>query len=151
MLDRGEIWLDYDGKLLAVNYQSKTEQLKKAQLIKIEKKGLHPSIQTFRKPIKVFETAKYRVRIDDLGNYNYRYVSWSIKSTMRDKPDLIIENGEYIPEGTGGNHRYEFKNGEYIYDCAIMEMTEEGGAPVLLTINKSGKKILFERAKWAKP
>lgn len=68
-----------------------------------------------------------------------------IKSTMSDKPDLIIENGKYIPEGSGGNHRYEFKNGAYVYDCVIMQLTEQGRAPVLLTVSKSGRKILFQR------
>lgn len=151
MLDRGEVWLEYDGKLSGVTYQSKAEKKQKAELIKIEKKSLHPSIRTFKDPVKVFETSKYRIRIDDLGDYNYRYASWPLKSKMSDKPELIIKNGNYIPEGSGGNHRFEFKNGDYIYDCAIMEMTETGGAPVLLTITKGGKKILFQRAKFAKP
>jgi len=33
MLNNGTLWLDYDGKLLAVNYQSNFEQIKKAKLI----------------------------------------------------------------------------------------------------------------------
>jgi hypothetical protein len=82
-----------------------------------------------------------------LGAQNYRYSSWQLKSKMKDKPDLVIEKGEFIPEGSGGNHRYEFKNGDFTYDCAIMVMTERGGPAASLTINKGDKTILFQKAK----
>ena len=66
---------------------------------------------------------------------------------MSDKPDLIIMNGEFIQEGGGGNYTYEFKNGEYVYDCSIIIIGEETSPPALLTIFKDTKEILSQKAK----
>src|SRR5262249_42797373 len=115
MLSRGIVWLDYDGKLIAVNYQSKAEFNKKEELIKQEKSQLHESLKEFKTPIHILETSKYRVRIDDLGNGNYRYASWPLNSRMSDKPEIIIEHGEFKFDGSGGNYIITFKNGEYVY------------------------------------
>lgn len=65
---------------------------------------------------------------------------------MSDKPDLIIEKGEYIPEGSGGNGRYEFKNGEYTYDCSMIVMGTDDSPPAILTIYKDHKEILSQNA-----
>ena len=48
MLNRGTIWLDIDGRLSAVNYQSKLEADLKKTLIAAQKKELDPSILFFR-------------------------------------------------------------------------------------------------------
>jgi len=146
MLSNGLLWLDYDGRLIGVNCQSKAERLKRNALIKAEKETLHESIRKFKDPIHILETSKYRIRIDDLGNGNYRYSSWSVKSKMSDKPDLILSDGKFIPEGSGGNHKYEFKNADYIYECSIIVMGEEGSPPALLTIYKGEKEILSQKA-----
>jgi hypothetical protein len=146
MLLDGEIWLDYDGRLIGVNYQSKYEENEKARLIKLEKSKIHQSIREFENPICILETTKYRIRIDDLGEYNYRYASWPLKSKMSDKPDIIIKNGEYKPDGSGGNHSFVFRNGDYVYDCAIIVMGEDGAPPAYLTISKHNKEIFSQKA-----
>lgn len=142
----GKIWLDYDGRSTAVNYQSPMEKRKRAELISIEKLNLHKSIKTFSEPIIQLETKKYSIRIDDLGPGNYRYASWAINSKKSDKPDLILEQGELIWDGSRGNHRYVFKHGDYVYDCSIMEM-KEADAPVgILRIFKNDQGILKQDA-----
>jgi len=146
MLGNGDLWLDYDGTLLAINYQSAQEVKKSAELIASEKKTLHPSVNKFYKPIAVLNTKKFRIRIDDLGQGRYRYASWSKSAKISDKPDLIIENGEFSPDGSGGNHHYTFKNGKFIYECGIVVIGEENSSPAYLTIYKSGKEILSESA-----
>ena len=146
MLFSGDLWLDYDGRLIAVNYQSEVEKKKRDKLIKIEKSDLYPSIQKFESPEYILETETYRIRIDDLGNGKYRYASWAIKNKMSDKPELVLENGEFIPEGSGGNHRFEFKNGDYIYDCSIIIMGEDDSPPARLTIYKLEREILSQKA-----
>jgi hypothetical protein len=147
MLLNGELWLDTDGKLIAVNHQSKLETKEQAKLINTDKGKLHPSISNFKQPVSVFETAQYRVRIDDLGNNNYRYASWPIKSKMSDKPSLVLTKGKWIPDGSGGNHNYQFKSGDYTYTCFITVMGEASTPPALLTITKAGKEILSQAAK----
>lgn len=146
MLDKGSLWLDYDSKLLAVNYQSDIEAEKLAKLVALEKLGLHPSINKFVKPVSILLTKKYKIRIDDMGTGNYRYSSWKRAAKIRDKPDLIIMNGKFVSEGSGGNHHYTFKNGKYVYECGITLLGEEDSAPAYLTIYKDDKEILSESA-----
>ncbi len=147
MLFNGDVWLDYDGRLLGVNHQSQIEKKKRTELIKLEKSRLHRSVRGFENPIHIIETAKYRVRIDDLGKGNYRYSSWPIKSKMSDKPDLIIDKGEYLAEGNGGNHTFRFKNRGYTYDCHITIIGGKNAPPALLTIYNGDTIIYSSKAK----
>ncbi|MCC9017759.1 hypothetical protein [Flavobacterium lipolyticum] len=73
MLNQGTLWMDTDGKVFSINYQSKVESDLKNKLIASEKSKLHPSIAKFKEPQIIIETSKFRVRIDDLGNDTYRY------------------------------------------------------------------------------
>ena len=146
MLFNGELWLDSDGWLTGVNYQSNFEIGEYKRLIKIEKGNLYESIKKFETPVCILETSRYRIRIDDMGDWHYRYVSWPLKSKMSDKPDVIIENGQSEPEGTGGNEKFTFKNAGYVYECFIINMGEDGSPPAKLTIFKGDKAILSESA-----
>ena len=150
MLNNGELWLDLDGNLFAVNYQSEFEAKKKMQLINAEKSNLHESIKEFQKPICILETAKFRIRIDQMSDGVYRYASWALKSEMNEKPDLIINKGIYISEGSGGNHTYEFKNGNYTYDCSIIILGEENSPPARLIVYNGGKEVLAQNARLKK-
>lgn len=147
MLNQGTIWFDTDGRLISINYQSKFERDLKNKIIANEKMKLHSSIAKFKTPECVLETSKFRIRIDDLGNNNYRYASWSLKKKMSDEPDLIISKGKIILDGNGGNHRFEFKKGQYIYECQIYPLRENGTAPAGLTIYQNKKIILSQDAK----
>lgn len=147
MLNHGSIWIDLDGRLTAVNYQSKFEIALKKKLIESQKKELDSSIAFFQTPICILETSKFRIRIDNLGNNNYRYASWSINKKMSEKPDLIIYRGNLVVEGTGGNHQYEFTQGNVVYECAIIVLGEKNSPPARLTITQGGKEILNQPAK----
>jgi len=145
MLHDGMLWIDYDGKLLSV-YQSKFEETEWEELVKKEKKDLYVSIRTFIQPICILETKKYRIRIDESSEGNYRYSAWPLKSKMSDKPEIVLENGERVFDGSGGNHYYKFKNSEYTYECWIIVMGEDSSPPALLEIYKGDKAILSQRA-----
>ncbi|TPG44705.1 hypothetical protein [Flavobacterium pectinovorum] len=147
MLNHGSIWMDVDGRLTAVNYQSKFETDLRNKLIASQKKDLDSSIAFFQKPICILETAKFRIRIDNLGNNNYRYASWSIDKKMTEKPDLIIYRGELVVEGIGGNHQYEFIKDNFKYECAFIVLGEKNSPPAKLTIYQGTKVILTQSAK----
>ena len=147
MLNQGNVWMDFDGRLTSVNYQSQVEIDHKKKLIAAQKKELDSSIAFFQKPICVLETDKFRIRIDSLGNENYRYVSWSINKAMSEKPDLIIYRGNLVVEGSGGNHQYEFKKENYTYECAFIVAGEKNSPPAKLTIYQGHKVILSQNAK----
>jgi hypothetical protein len=146
MLNQGEVWIDSDGKIIAVNYQSKAENRIKEKKMQSERTTLHVSIAKYKEPICIVETSKFRIRIDDLGNNNYRYASWPIGKSMGEKPDLIINKGKFIADGSGGNHRYEFKNASYIYEIAIIVLGEKGSPPALFTLYKGTKEVMSQAA-----
>ncbi|RZJ52403.1 MAG: hypothetical protein EOO44_11900 [Flavobacterium sp.] len=147
MLNQGDLWVDEEGYLTAVNYQSKYEKELKTKLIGSDKSKLHSSISKFKEPVCVLETSKFKIRIDDLGNNNYRYASWSVKQKMSEKPDLVITKGKFVAEGTGGNHHYDFKKGNFLYVCDIIVLGEKNSAPAALVIYQNGKEILSQDAK----
>ena len=142
MLNNGTLWLDYDGRLIAVNYQSNIERDKRIKLIENDKGSIHESIRDFKEPILIIETEKFKIRIDELNNGKYRYISWSSNSEMSEKPDLIIKNGTLILEGSGGNHRYEFVNGDYKYECHINILGADDTPPANLLVYKDDDEIL---------
>lgn len=147
MLNQGDLWIDTDGKITAVNYQSKAEEKLKNSLIANQKKTVNSSLSNFKEPVAILETSKFRIRIDDLGNGKFRYASWSIKNKMTDKPDLIMENGIFSADGTGGNHHYEFKKGDFRYECHFIVLGEKNSPPATLIVYQAGKKILLQDAK----
>ncbi|WP_289663959.1 hypothetical protein [Flavobacterium panacagri] len=147
MLNRGDLWIDTDGRITSILHQSDEELKLKKELIAAQKKEVNVSLSKFEEPVAVLETSKFRIRIDDLGNDNYRYASWSVRQKMTDKPDLVIEKGVHQADGTGGNHYYEFKKGNFTYNCYIIVLGRSDSPPAILTVYQSGKKILSQDAK----
>jgi len=144
MLKRGIVWIYYDGRLLAVNYQSKAEKKLTSDLIKAQMGSLHESVKDFDKPILNWETRKFKIRIDDLGGRKYRYASWGIDKQYSDKPDLILKKGELVFEGSVGNHYYLFKNGKYSYRLFVNNIGKSSTPVGELDVFKSGKNILHD-------
>jgi len=64
------------------------------------------------------------------------------KKAMTEKPDLIITNGKFIADGSGGNHSYQFKKGIYLYGCSIIVLGEKDSPQARLVITQNGKEIL---------
>ena len=142
MLSSGWLWLDYDGKLIAVNYQSDAEKTIKAKLINEQKNALHPSLKNYVAPVLEWETSKFRIRIDDLGNQKFRYAAWPLGKSTSDKPDLVLLNGKVTFEGSGGNHFYTFSKGKYQYQCDVNVIGESSVPAGSLSVYKEGKLIL---------
>lgn len=147
MLNQGTVWIDNEGKISSINYQSQYEKNLKTKLISADKARLHSSIAKFKSPEYILETSKFRIRIDDLGNNNYRYASWSLKKPMSEKPDLVITNGKWTADGSGGNSYFDFKKGDYVYQCYIIVLGTSDSPPATLTITQKGKEILSQNAK----
>lgn len=118
-INGGNVWLDLDGTLRAINYSSPAEQARREELIKKDIENLPPSLKNFEKPEIVLKTKENLIRIDYMGNYKYRYAIWPIRARPLQEPDLIIENGELIFDGSGGNRYYEFKDGKYTYTIYV--------------------------------
>jgi hypothetical protein len=151
MLYRGALWIDEAGLIIAVNHESKKEQEIREGLIEKERTSLHPSLQKFQDLVLVAETAKLRVRIDETGQDRYRYAVWPRRRSMAEKPDLILEDGQVVYEGSGGNHGYHFKRGHYAYTVYVWVIGADGQAPGSLEVSKDDHEILHEDFREMKP
>lgn len=145
MFLNGQVWIDEDAQLIAVNYESHAEKQKREQLVEAERKTLHPSIRKYKSPVCILKTSKYLIRIDELPGYKYRYTSWPINGKLSDPPSLNLI-GELEFEGNAGNRSYLFKNNGYNYTCSIIVIGEDDSPPAALTITKGDKEILYQRA-----
>ncbi|MCP4484232.1 MAG: hypothetical protein GY823_06690 [Flavobacteriaceae bacterium] len=114
------------------------------KLINKQKKSLHKSVANFKKPILEWHTKSFHIRIDDVGNNNFRYASWSINKLTTEKPDLVLLNGKITFEGSGGNHHYVFKNGEYVYRCYVSVIGNDTSPPGNLDVFKSDETLLSQ-------
>ncbi len=146
MLLNGVVWLDDDGRLITINYQSALERKMKQNIIVTERNLLHESIRKYKEPVHILETKKYRIRIDELANGKYRYVSWNKNKKMSDTPDLVINNGEVEHDGSGGNHHYTFTNNGYTYTCNIVILGTANSPDAYLHILKGEKELLRQGA-----
>ncbi len=90
------------------------------EALALQKMALHPSVVEFESHLHSFKTKGFTVRIDKLKDGSLRYVAWSANAKLISKPDLIISNGELDHQGSGGDHTYTFKNGDYRY---LLEVT----------------------------
>ncbi|WP_350549706.1 hypothetical protein [Pseudoalteromonas sp. 120-MNA-CIBAN-0494] len=144
MLNNGVMWVDTDGKIIAVNTQNAKEQALAKSLIKQGKQSLHASINTFEKPVLDWKTANYHIRVDDLGDHNFRYAVWGIDKKPSDKPDMVLLNGDITFEGSGGNHNYTFKNGRYSYVLQVTIIGCDTSPPGWLEVFKGDELLLAE-------
>lgn len=147
MLDRGDLWIETDGTITALNYQSEFETKQKKDLIAKQKTKLHASLKSFLVPVYKFKTKNYLIRIDEQVNNKYRYASWKIGNSESSKPDLILTDGEWENDGTGGNHTITFKKGEFNYIIYRGIIGEKNSAEISLTVEQKGKIILQQDGK----
>lgn len=143
MLDNGDLWMaNSDGVITTVNYQSDFEKNLRTNLIAKDKENLHVSLKTFQSPIYKIKTSKYLIRIDELTDYKYRYASWKIDEKETSKPDIVLNNGQWEHQGSGGNHVITFVNGIYIYKVYRNIIGEDNSPDITLEIEKNGEIIL---------
>lgn len=117
LFEKAPIWFDYDGKIYRFFYETKISLNKKLNLIEKDRKLLHESLKTFEDPIMKFETKNYIVRIDRLKDNNFRLAYWDKLKDQSAEPNIILTNGIYTPNGSGGNHQYDFYSDSYKYSC----------------------------------
>lgn len=146
MLDNGTLWIDDDGKIMTVNYQSLKEKQLLTNATQADKNQLPKSLQVFQKPLYLIFTTNYKIRIDEKSEGIYRYAAWKIKN-QKSEPDIIIENGVFEFQGSGGNHTITFKNNGYTYIVSINELGTVDGPDATLEILKQEKTVVTEDGK----
>ncbi len=146
MLNHGEIWIDYDGKISAINYSTKKEESYKQEILEKMGENIHPSLHNYKFAKVYFETKKFKIRIDQMEDDSYRYAAWPIEKSTKEEPDLVIKNGKINYEGSGGNHFYTFINNRYRYEISISMLGLNDAPPAYLIVYKDNKIILTQSA-----
>jgi len=144
MFKDGMLWLDANGKITAINYQTEKEKKERARLIEAGKRNLHVSLQQYLEPVLEWKTKDYRIRIDRTSKVRYRYAVWPIQKATGEKPDLILDNGKLFFDGSGGNHHYDFKSGVVLYRCSVNIIGADDTPPGDLEVYKNNKVILSQ-------
>lgn len=142
MLNEGLLWLDYDGSLITINYNSEKEKEHYNKILSRQKEIIYPALSNFKSIKGMYKTDKYRFRIDKLEDDSYRYVSWKKDRSISTKPDIIINNCSIKFDGSGGNHSYICKNGNYYYIVGINRMGTSETPPADLTVYKVDKNYI---------
>lgn len=84
----------------------------------------------------IIKTKKFKIRIDKQPNGKYLYQSWSANARLTSKPNMIISDGELIPDGSGGNYYFNFSNKGHTYQVWRNYLTDSASkALYTLTVN----------------
>lgn len=113
----GDLWFNYDGMLITVNYMSERAEVERKRLEDSIRLQTHISIRDWRSNQLVASSNKYLIRIDYVGD-SLRYASWNKGKTQSDKPDLVIMGGKWEAQGSMGGWTWTFinKGWKYIVD-----------------------------------
>ena len=151
MLNHGALWLDEEGKLIAVNYETELEKQQRMALIELDRKELPTSLQVYESTVLQMKTEKFLLRIDEMSDGSYRYAAWLVKTkTDGGEPDEMLENGELNFDGSGGNHSYTFKSEEYTIVCSIIVLGKNTSPPAELLIYRDEQLVRSYPADWLK-
>lgn len=114
-----------DGKIRSLKKSDKLKEYRE-NLIDIERKKIHPSVQNYKYNEFILDTDEYIVRIDDMtGIYPitteidktkiYRLSAWKKNKSFSEQPDIIIDKGymETDIEFKYSSIYYIFNNHEY--------------------------------------
>ncbi|MCD2423082.1 hypothetical protein LQ567_09935 [Niabella pedocola] len=146
MLDNGALWMDDAGGITAINYQSEKEKVLLERAIQKDKQQLPSSLQQLATPLYRIITKHYRIRIDELAGGQWRYACWSLKSAKKDA-DLVLYNGVFEAQGSGGNHTITFANGLYRYVVSINRLGTRETPEAVLTVFKEATVLLNDPGK----
>lgn len=142
------IWLsDDDSKIISVICETGKEKKILDSQKEETSKNIHESLSDFKKTIYILTTKKYKIRIDEMKNGKYRYAAWNNPNAdMSTKPDIIVNNGELIIEGSLSIEHYEFKSGNIRYEIWPEDMSATNGDGRLM-VYEGEKELLDHEAK----
>ena len=144
MFQNGLLWLDEEGRITAINYETEKGKRKRGELIEADRHNLHSSLRNFAEPVLEWETAKFRIRIDRLTHDKFRYSAWPVNKKTTEQPDLVLRNGSVTFDGSGGNHHYDFESGPYHYRCIVNVIGAEMDPPGELQVTRLDKVVLSQ-------
>ncbi|MGX5175313.1 hypothetical protein ACUR5C_14940 [Aliikangiella sp. IMCC44653] len=116
MLNNGMVWAGESTWLGTISVRTEKFIERAKHVTETQKKYLHSSLHNMEYPVLSWNSDKFNIRVDYMGDHMYRYAVWPGNKSQQEKPDLILTNGEKIwSNGSLKYPRYEFKNGRYTY------------------------------------
>jgi hypothetical protein len=117
----GKMWIDDEGSIIEVHYSSPKEKVLRDSLTSAIQRKTHPSVNRWDENIYVLDAKRFLLRVDRTGT-EVRYASWKKGKAFSDKPDLVLTNGTWKPQGSAGGITYFFRSGmwQYIVDDVYM-------------------------------
>jgi hypothetical protein len=142
-LGNGKIYIDEDG-ITTINHKtSKLKGIIKKKLNSI-KNNLPPALRNYKTIECRFATKTYLIQVNEMHDGTYQYIAW-LNNAPSGKPSVVINNGEYITEGSGGNYCLKFKNNGLEYTILVTMTGTELTPPYRLIISKNSKEKLNEK------
>ncbi len=134
----GEIWIDEDGKIIAINHRTPAEEKLLEEETRRVKAALHPSVREWTRNVLVYRCPKHTLRIDET-DAGLRLATWNAGRSMSDAPDLLLTGGTMEMYGTQGGVGYTFTNGEWTYLVERLDLCAEGSrCGPMLTVSRNG-------------
>lgn len=136
----GLIWLNNDGKLIALNLKTPRQKQLATDIKKADLQTLHPTLKEFKRNLYKFKTSQGLGRIDELNangqtSHKFRFSFWNQGHDFAGPPDTVL-NGSKTFDGNGGNHYYEFKNDEDTYSFYVTLVGSDLAPPYELRVYK---------------
>lgn len=85
---------------------------------------LSASLQEYNHLVRLFETKRNKIRIDQMDDKTYRYAAWKEGDKMIDDPDMVILNGHF--NNTLYCHVFMDEGYEYrVYDAGVFVFKDD--------------------------
>lgn len=143
--DSGILWgnIDENGEFYAYSYglTPKGQHVWK-EAVEKQRERLYSGLQEFKKPVVMFKTVNYIIRVDQIAEDAYRYASWGYGHDISSKPDLIINGGILMVDGSLHSESYSFTNGDYVYEIGQGDYTHN--TDFELTVFKKGSLLMMQ-------
>ena len=70
--------------------------------------------------VLLWRTENYLMKVDEITDAGYCLTLWEGSKEIDDIPDLILTDGIFVRDGSGGNHYYQFSHHDLVYRCYVV-------------------------------
>jgi len=145
-LNAGTVWIDYDGTVYGIPLSEEEEKIREKIIMK-DRETLYPPLREFVEPMAVYKSSSCIIRIDKIGDNNYRAAFWKKNREYSNPPEFILENGSIELQGSIGDVVYQFIDGDKKY--VILEPHKYYGFLTgKLIICAFSRRVLEEEIQW---
>lgn len=107
-------------------------------------RGLHPSLQQYKRLRYFFRTADYTLRVDEMADGTLRYAQWKQPATLSQEPELVIMGGTC--KTVDNQDVYTFRHDGAAYVVGYSETHHEADGDMtqheFFIIKKDGKELV---------